>query len=309
MISIIIPVYNEEEVLPFFIDRILSIKSHFNDKHVFEWIFIDDGSEDESLEILIRASSNEKDIKIISLSRNWGHQNAVTAGLGHASGDYIVIIDADLQDPPELIPKMYDQITQEKLDVVYGKRNKRQGETIFKKLTASLFYRVLDYFSDLKIPRDTGDFRIITRKVLDQFNLMPEQHRFIRGMIPWIGFKSSPYHYDRDEREHGVTKYPLFKMVQFATNAILSFSSKPIKIATRFGLFIVILGVIFGIYVFFLKMFYGTPVAGLTSLILIIVILGGLQIFIIGIIGEYISRIFEESKQRPLFIIDKKINF
>ena len=212
-----------------------------------------------------------------------------------------------MQDPPELIPQMYKMAKRDNLEVVYGKRRKRAGETYFKKITANLFYRFLNFMSDLEIPIDTGDFRLITKKVADAFNNMPEKHRFIRGMIPWLGFKSSPLEYDRNIRKFGKSKYPLKKMITFANNAILSFSSQPIILASRFGIILILFGIIFGSYVLYLKIFKGIT-AGITSILLVIIILGGFQIYFIGIIGKYIGKIFEESKKRPLYIINEEIN-
>ena len=202
---------------------------------------------------------------------------------------------------------MYKLAKRNNLEVVYGRRIKRPGETYFKRITASLFYRFLSFMTDFEIPKDTGDFRLITRKVANAFNKMPEKHRFIRGMIPWLGFKSLPFDYERDIRKYGSSKFPLKKMIKFANNAILSFSSQPIILASRFGIFLIISGLIFGSYVLYLKLFKGIT-AGLTSIILLVTILGGFQIYFIGIIGRYIGKVFEESKKRPLYIINEEIN-
>ena len=307
MISIIIPVFNEEEVLNALFPRLSNLREDFLPDNECEFIFVNDGSSDKTLEIIQEKSKLDNKIKIISFSRNFGHQIAITAGIENAAGDYVAVIDADLQDPPELISKMHQMAVSDNLDVVYGKRRNRAGETVFKKLTANLFYRFLNYMCDINIPRDTGDFRIMSRRVVNDFNRFPERHRFVRGLIPWLGYKSAPLEYDRDKREFGTTKYPLKKMIQFANNAILSFSRKPLILATRIGTLLMFTGFIFGIYMLYLK-FIGVPVAGLTSLILLITLFSGFQIFFIGILGEYIGRIFEESKRRPLYIIDKKIN-
>jgi len=244
----------------------------------------------------------------LSFSRNFGHQLAITAGIENAAGDYVAVIDADLQDPPELIPKMYQMAISNGLDVVFGKRRKRAGETIFKKITASFFYRLLNYMCDIDIPRDTGDFRLMSRKVVNDFIRLPEQHRFVRGMIPWLGYKSAPMEYDRDSRRFGETKYPFRKMLGFAANAIFSFSRKPLSLATRVGILFMLLGGGFGVYMLYLKLFTDIPVAGITAIILLIIIFSGVQIFLVGVLGEYIARIFEEVKNRPLYIVSDKVN-
>jgi len=246
-------------------------------------------------------------VKIISLSRNFGHQIAITAGIDLASGDYVAVIDGDLQDPPELIADMYRKALTG-FDVVYGKRLKRAGETIFKKVTAAAFYRFLNYMCEIDIPTDTGDFRLMSRKVVDAFKQMRERHRFVRGMVPWLGFKSAPLEYDRAERFAGETKYPLSKMLAFATNAILSFSSKPLTMAIRLGFLTIFVGLIGATYMLYLKLFTSIPVPGLTAVLLSIVLFSGVQILLIGIVGEYISRIFEESKGRPLYLVAETIN-
>ena len=309
IISIVIPVFNEEESLEALFARLSMLNSLFPNDVNCEFIFINDGSTDNSLKIIKKQALNNNNIKIISFSRNFGHQMAITAGLQNANGEFVSIIDSDLQDPPEIIPQMYQLAVSKKIDIVYGKRRKRPNETFFKKLSAKLFYRFINYLSDIDIPKDTGDFRIISRKVVDDFNKMPEQHRFIRGMIPWLGYKSTPFEYDRGTRDFGKTKFPINKMIEFATNAIFSFSRKPLKLAIKLGLFLIIVGSGFGLYMLYLKLFTNIPVAGITSIILLITYFSGFQIILIGIIGDYIGRIFDEVKSRPLYVIDEKINF
>lgn len=309
LLSIVVPVFNEEESIHETIYRLLKLESPLYQKHLnLEIIFVDDGSTDDSLRILKQHANSNPSIKIASFSRNFGHQIAITAGTDLAKGDYIAIIDADLQDPPELILDMYVK-SLEGYDVIYGKRKSRAGETYFKKQTASFFYKFLNYMSEINIPKDTGDFRLITRRVADALKQMREKHRFMRGMIPWIGFKEAAMEYDRSERFAGETKYPLRKMIQFAKNAILSFSSKPLTIAIRLGTFITSMGFIGGIYMLYIKLFTTIAIPGVTSILLTIIIFSGLQIMLIGLIGEYISRIFEEVKARPLYFIAEKINF
>jgi len=252
-------------------------------------------------------TEHNPNVKVISLSRNFGHQIAITAGIDMASGDFVAVIDGDLQDPPELIADMYRKALTG-FDVVYGKRRTRAGETIFKKATAAGFYRLLNYMCEIEIPTDTGDFRLMSRKVVDAFKQMRERHRFVRGMVPWLGFKSVPLEYDRAERFAGETKYPLKKMLAFATNAILSFSSKPLTMAIRLGFLTILAGLVGAAYMLYLKLFTSIPVPGLTAILLSIVLFSGVQILLIGVVGEYIARIFEEIKGRPLYLVAETIN-
>ena len=307
-LTILVPFYNEEEVIHETLSRMLEVKKSLDKDLIIDFLFIDDGSDDDSMQILAAEADSHSFIKIISLSRNFGHQIAVTAGLQYATSDWVVIIDADLQDPPELIGEMFGLATSGSFDVVYGRRKSRQGETLFKKITAATFYRLLSYFCDVDIPVDTGDFRLISKRVVDVFNSMPEKHRFVRGMIPWIGFRSAPLLYDRSPRFAGETKYPLRKMLSFAINAITSFSSKPLTMAIKLGLFIIFMGILWAIYAVYLRYFTTLALPGFTAILVAIVIFSGIQIFLLGVIGEYLARIFEEAKARPLFIISKKIN-
>ena len=307
-LEIVAPVYNEEEVLDATLTRFNLLRKNLAKKNIdASFIFVDDGSSDSTLKILKKASLNQLHIKVLSLSRNFGHQYALTAGLDYADGDYIVIIDADLQDPPELIPDMLN-LARKGYHNIYGKRRSRQSETWFKKSTASLFYQFLSYMSDTEIPANTGDFRLITRPVHKAFCSMRERHRFIRGMVPWIGFKSIALEYDRDKRFAGKTKFPFSKMFAFASNAIFSFSTKPILIATRLGLVTTILGFGGAFYILFLKFFTNIPVPGLTSILTSLSIFSGIQILLIGMVGSYVARIFEESKARPLYIVKETQN-
>ncbi|MGL4873023.1 MAG: glycosyltransferase family 2 protein [Clostridium sp.] len=273
----------------------------------YELIFINDGSTDKTLEILKSAASKDSNVKIINFARNFGHQVAVTAGLFNCSGDAVVIIDADLQDPPELIPQMLEK-WKEGFQVVYGKRGKRKGESKFKLITAKFFYKFLGKMSDIDIPKDTGDFRLIDKSVVEAFKSMPEQNRFIRGMISWIGFNQTYIEYTRDERFAGETKYPLSKMIKFASDGIISFSSKPLKLMTAFGTLAIIASFFILIYALISKFFFDAGM-GWTSLMCVMVFFGGVQLISLGIIGEYIGRIYDESKRRPLYLIKDKINF
>lgn len=307
-IGVVIPIYNEEESIRETISRLIALRKAQMDRIEFHYIFVDDGSVDKSLEIMREYSAICDFVRVISLSRNFGHQIAITAGIDHAEGDYVAIIDGDLQDPPELIVGMLDVAQQQGCDVVYGKRRSRAGETAFKKSTAALFYRLIRYMCEIDIPADTGDFRLMSRRAVDAFSKMRERHRFVRGMVPWMGYRSAPFEYDREERFAGETKFPFRKMLAFAVNAILSFSSKPLTLAIRAGFLTILAGMIGGAYMLYLKLFTDVVVPGLTAILLSIVIFGGIQILLIGLVGEYIARIFEEVKGRPLYLVGEKIN-
>lgn len=307
-IDIIVPIYNEDKCLHELFNRLISLKNKMSSKVNISIIFVDDGSVDKSVKILKKYCNRNNFCKLIILSRNFGHQIAVSAGIDHSTADYAAIIDADLQDPPELIEDMYEHLLMG-YDVVYGQRVHRVGETFFKKLSAVYFYKTLSFLCNIDIPKDTGDFRIVTKRVIDELRNMREQHRFIRGMVPWIGFKSLPLSYSRHERFAGETKYPISKMIAFAKNAIFSFSRKPLIFATKIGLYITLIAFFGGLYLLYLKLFTSSVVEGVTVTVLTVILMGGLNIMILGILGEYIARIFEESKNRPLYIIDNKINF
>ncbi|WP_415890278.1 glycosyltransferase family 2 protein [Neptuniibacter sp. SY11_33] len=307
LLSIVIPVFNEEEVLPEALSRFVKLKDKMSDVVSVELIFVDDGSRDSSLNILKAAAKTDETIKVLSFSRNFGHQIAITAGMDQAHGDFVAVIDADLQDPPELIEDMYAVATSG-YDVVYGKRKSRAGETLFKKATASAFYRMMSYLCDVDIPRDTGDFRVVSRRVVEAFRGLRERHRFVRGMIPWIGFSAVPFEYERQERFAGETKYPLKKMLSFAANAIFSFSKKPLTLAIRLGVATIALGLLMAVYFLYMKLFTDTPVPGLTAILVSIVFFSGVQIAFMGGLGEYIARIFEEAKGRPLYFVAETIN-
>lgn len=307
ILSVVIPIYNEEECLAETLRRFQLLEEKLRPDIKIEFLYVDDGSRDKSLDILKDAAKRKANIKIITFSRNFGHQIAITAGIDMAVGDYVAVIDADLQDPPDLIEDMYRKALTG-YDVVYGKRRSRAGETLFKRVSAAAFYRFFSYMCEMDIPTDTGDFRLMSRRVVDAFKQLRERHRFVRGMVPWVGFRTAPLEYDRDERYAGETKYPLRKMVAFATNAILSFSKKPLTLAIRLGLVTIIAGFALGGYMLYLKLFTLIPVPGVTAVLISIVVFSGVQILLIGVVGEYIARIFEEAKGRPLYLIAETIN-
>jgi polyisoprenyl-phosphate glycosyltransferase len=306
LISIVVPMYFEEEVASECYRRLsqVIIKTGFN----YELIFINDGSTDRTYEILEGIAKQDSHVKVISFSRNFGHQIAVSAGIDKARGDAVVIIDADLQDPPELIPEMIG-LWEQGYDVVYAKRKKRKGETWFKLLTAKCFYRILARLSEVKIPTDSGDFRLLDKKVVNVLKKMPEKNRFIRGMVSWAGFKQIPLEYEREERFAGDTKYPLKKMIKFAADGIISFSTKPLKVSQYLGFFAVIIAIAVFIYSIIYRIIGGKNlVYGWASIMTTVTFLGGVQLISIGILGEYIARMYDESKGRPLYIIEKEIN-
>jgi len=306
-LDIIIPIYNEQECIPELMRRLISLRKKMHSRADLKFIFVNDGSKDKSLKLLLDYANKHSFVKILNFSRNFGHQLAATAGLDYADADYVVLIDADLQDPPEVIDEMYKK-AKSGYDIVYGQRIKRKGETLFKKATASLFYKFINKMCDIEIPIDTGDFRLINKRVVMTLRSMREKHRFIRGLIPWSGFKSYPFRYHRDERFAGETKYPLRKMIRLAKDAIFSFSDKPLKVATYFGFGVISLGMLALLFIVYLRLFTAYYVSGLTAVIALVVILSGVQIMIMGVMGEYIGRIFEESKKRPLYIIESVKN-
>ena len=306
-ISLVIPMYYEEQVAEECYKRVTKVLKEIKD-YEYEIIFVNDGSKDKTLEILENIAKEDKNVKVVSFSRNFGHQAAVTAGLKYVTGNAIVIMDADLQDPPELIPDML-KYWEDGYEVIYGKRKTREGESAFKLLTAKAFYNTLNKLSDVEIPKDTGDFRLVDKKVVDVINSLPEHNKFLRGLFSWVGFKQYAYEYERKERFAGKTKYPLKKMLKLAQDGILSFSTKPLKIVGGFGILSVIISIfilIYSILSFAFKWNNLTP--GWTSLMCTMTFLGGVILISLWMIGEYIARIYDETKQRPQYIVDKTIN-
>jgi len=308
-LSIVIPVFNEEQLVDELMLRLNAlydqlVKLFPLQKNEIETLFINDGSWDQSLHKLKSYAQSENGLKVVSLSRNFGHQVALTAGIDLAQGDAIVAMDADLQDPPEIIIDMYKKFL-EGYDVVYGVRKKRDGESWFKLFTAKLFYLLLKKIAHVEIPLNTGDFRMISKRVKLALSSMKEKHRLIRGMISWVGFRQTAVEYNREARFGGETKYPLHKMLKLSLDGITSFSTVPLKIVSFSGVLISGCGLLYALYVIIQKLTGQPYVQGWSSIIVIILVIGGIQLIAFGILGEYIGRIFEESKNRPLYLIDE----
>lgn len=306
-LSVIVPVFNEEGNVDLLHARLSSVLSgmSLNEREI---IFVNDGSTDGTFEKLMGLKTGDPRVKILNLSRNFGHQVAVTAGLDHSAGDAVVIIDADLQDPPEVIVDLYREYRAGS-DVVYAVRGMRKGETYFKLFTARLFYRLLRLLTKYPIPADTGDFRLMSRRVVDALGQMRERQRFVRGMVSWVGFRQTAVKYVREPRHAGGTKYPLRKMIRFSFDAITAFSDVPLRISTWLGFSIAGLSFLSGLIVIYLKLFTDTTIHGWTSILLASFFLGGIQLICLGMIGEYIGRIYEEIKQRPLYFISGRHGF
>ncbi len=300
LLSVIVPCYNEAAVIEATHQRLLEVLD--GGSIALEIIYVDDGSSDSTLTLIRGFHHQDSRAKVLALSRNFGHQIAVTAGLEQARGDAVVIIDADLQDPPEVILEMLEAWRQG-CDVAYGQRTDREQESWFKLVSASLFYRLLNRLSDTPIPLDTGDFRLMDRRVVEAIKLMPERDRFLRGMVSWVGFTQQAIPYRRAARHAGETKYPLSKMLRFATDGIVSFSAKPLKLATWVGVVISSLAVIGILYAIGMRLFTDHWVSGWTFLSVAILFLGGIQLLFLGIIGEYIARIYQQGKERPLYLV------
>lgn len=303
--SVVIPVFNEELVVQETYKRLKTVMDSLNEP--YELIFVNDGSKDDTAIILRKLCEADFRVKLVDFSRNFGHQLASTAGMDYSSGDTVVLIDADLQDPPEIIPEMIKK-WREGYDVVYGVRIKRNGETLFKKLTSKVFYRLLNCMTEVDIPLDTGDFRLIDRKVCNALKAANEKNRYIRGIISWLGFKQTGVEYVRDKRFAGESKYPLKKMLKFAFDAITSFSYKPLKLASYFGSFISVLSFLYLLVVIYLRLFTDSTITGWASTLAVSLFFNGIILIILGIIGEYIGRIYDEVKGRPLYIVRETQN-
>ena len=304
--SIVVPLYNEEEVIAESHKRLSEAMERCGGE--YELIFVNDGSRDGTMELAREIARKDNNVKIISFSRNFGHQVAITAGMNEASGKAVVVIDADLQDPPLVILDMIAK-WKEGYEVVYGKRIGRKGETAFKKATASVFYRVLNKLTDVDIPVDAGDFRLLDRKVIEALKSLPERNRYVRGLVSWVGFRQTAVEYVREERFAGQTKYPLRKMLRFATDALTSFSYKPLKLSAIIGGILALCSFAYLIVVLYLRLFTDVTITGWASLAVISLFFNGVVLIMLGIIGEYIGRIYDESKGRPLYIIGEEIGF
>lgn len=306
-ISVVVPMYYEDDVVDECYKRLTNVLKTL-ENYEYEIIFVNDGSKDKTLFLLEQIAKKDENIKILSFSRNFGHQAAVTAGLKEVTGDAVIIIDADLQDPPETICDMI-KLWEQGYEVIYGKRKIRKGESAFKLLTAKMFYKTLNILSDVEIPKDTGDFRLVDRKVVDTINQMPEHNKFLRGLFSWVGYKQTAFEYERKERFAGKTKYPLRKMLKLASDGIIGFSTKPLKMVGFIGILSIIISIAILIYALISYAFnLNNLSAGWTSIMVTVTFFAGVQLLSIWVMSEYIGRIYDESKNRPQYIIDKKIN-
>ncbi len=307
LVSLIVPAYNEDAVIEETYKRLKNVMEQGG--YDFEILIVDDGSTDRTPEKVKKICLNDKRVKLIRFSRNFGHQVAISAGIDRAVGKVAVIIDADLQDPPEVIPRMIEKWSTG-YEVVYGVRKKRKGESLFKRVTAALFYRLLRQMTPIEIPLDAGDFRLLDRKVLEELKKMPERRRFVRGMVSWVGFRQTSVEYVREKRFAGTTKYPLRKMINFAIDGILSFSTVPLRISSALGFLSAAVSFLMMMYGLIVRIFYPSRVmTGWASLFVAVLFIGGIQLICIGILGEYLGRVYEETKKRPLYIVAELLNF
>lgn len=304
--SVIVPVYNEEEVLAECYRRLTDVLRGMHEP--YEIIFVNDGSRDASARIIAQLYKNDTSVRLINFTRNFGHMPAISAGMDYARGEAVIVIDADLQDPPELFPQMVAQWKQG-YQVVYGKRMERKGETAFKKWTAKLFYRLIRMLTTVDMPLDTGDFRLIDRKVCDAVKNLREKNRYVRGLVSWVGFEQTAVEYVREERYAGKTKYSLSKMITFAMDAITAFSYKPLKLATTLGFFISVLSFIYLLFIIYQRLFTDTTITGWASTMALILFTQGIVLMILGLMGEYIGRIYEEIKDRPSYIVREVLEY
>jgi dolichol-phosphate mannosyltransferase len=307
LLSVVVPCFNEELVLHETHRRLGGVLAGLDDLD-YEIIYVDDGSRDRTPMLLQQLQVGDRHVRVVEFSRNFGHQIAVTAGVEHAAGDAVVLIDADLQDPPEVIAEMVAR-WREGYDVAYGVRTDRPGESAFKLATAKSFYRVINRMSETDIPLDTGDFRLMDRKVVDALQSMPERDRFVRGMVSWVGFRQIAVPYRREPRLLGESKYPLFKMVRFALDGITSFSVQPLRVATWLGFAVSAFALLGILYALGLRLFSSNWVTGWTAMMIAVLFLGGVQLLSLGIIGEYIGRIYGEAKRRPLYLVAERRGF
>lgn len=306
LLSVVVPCFNEEAVLRETHQRLLSGLEPLDVE--LEILYVDDGSRDGTGAILHELSASDPRVRVVRFARNFGHQTAVTAGIDHSRGDAVVLIDADLQDPPEVIPRMVE-LWREGHQVVYGVRDHRPGETLLKRSTAAAFYRMINLMSDVPIPLDTGDFRLMDRCVADVLRDMPERHRFIRGMVSWVGFKQCPIYYERHARFAGESKYPFSKMIRFAVDGVTSFSTVPLRWATWAGLVAAGISVLGILYAVVTRLMTNSWVPGWAAIFVAVLFVGGMQLLSLGAIGEYVGRIYGEAKARPLYIVAERLGF
>lgn len=300
LLSVVVPAFNEEAVLPEFHRRLAAAIAPL--PYQAEIIYVNDGSSDGTRELLWQLGRSDPRVGVVDLSRNFGKEAALTAGLDHARGDAVVVIDADLQDPPEVIPDLVSR-WQDGFDVVYARRTERNGESWLKKITAYLFYRVIERTSSVPIPRDTGDFRLLSRRAVEALGKLREQHRFMKGLFAWIGYPQTEVRYRRDPRGAGATKWNYWRLWNFALEGITSFTTAPLRVATYLGLLTATAAFLFGIFIIVDTLIYGNPVAGYPSLLSVVLFLGGVQLVALGVIGEYLGRLFDEAKGRPLYLV------
>jgi glycosyltransferase involved in cell wall biosynthesis len=304
-ISVVAPAYNEQEVLGEFYRRVSAVLTGIGCE--YEIVLVNDGSRDNTLALMHALRMRDPRVTVIDLSRNFGKEIALSAGLDHTKGDVVVVLDSDLQDPPELIPKMLET-WREGYDVVYGKRTIRDGETWFKKTTAKYFYKLIKQVSRVEIPEDTGDFRLMSRRAVVALSQLREEHRFMKGLFAWIGFPAAPFPYRRDPRAAGVTKWNYWKLWNFALEGITSFTVAPLKVSTYVGLLVAVLALLYAVVVIWKALVYSDPVRGYPSLMTVILFLGGVQLISVGVLGEYVGRIFNEVKRRPLYLLNQLLD-
>ncbi len=306
LLSVVVPVYNEQEVIGETVKRLVGVLDGMSVD--YEVVFVNDGSQDGTLSVLRPLCEADARLKLVNFSRNFGHQIAITAGMDMTRGDAVVVIDADLQDPPEVIPGMFE-VWKQGYEVVYGKRVSREGETFFKKFTARVFYRFMARMTEVDMPVDTGDFRLIDRRVVDALRRIPERNRYVRGIVSWLGFRQYAYEYERHERFAGQTKYPLKKMLKLASDGLVSFSVKPLRWILGTGIVLSVLSVLYLLYVLIASLCGAAMLsAGLYALLGFITLLLGVVMISLGVLGEYVGRIYDEAKARPLYIVSDTVN-
>jgi len=304
-VSVVAPAYNEQEVLGEFHRRVSEVMRSLGCD--YEIVLVNDGSRDNTLTLMHALRAVDPHVTVVDLSRNFGKEIALSAGLDHTKGEVVIVLDSDLQDPPEFIPQMLE-IWREGYDVVYGTRTVRDGESWFKKMTAKYFYRLIKQVSRVDIPKDTGDFRLMSRRAVQALSLLREEHRFMKGLFAWVGFPSKPFLYRRDPRAAGETKWNYWKLWNFAIEGITSFTVAPLKMSTYLGLFVAVVSLVYALFVIWKAMMYGDPVRGYPSLMAVILFLGGVQLISVGLLGEYVGRIFNEVKRRPLYLVNRLLS-